>query len=170
MSRSLALFGIGLVFGGGVGFLIAAANGVTLDGHDHSSATGHDAHAAMKHGDMKKGHGKHGELLQLPEGTDVPTLDIAVKPDPMSGWNLHIVTDKFRFSPENASAPHVAGEGHAHIYLNGKKVARHYGPWFHIAEMPKGKNTVKVTLNANDHRALGVAGKPLEASISVDVD
>ena len=35
MDRSLALLGIGLVFGGGIGFLVAATNGVTLDGHEH---------------------------------------------------------------------------------------------------------------------------------------
>ena len=41
MDRSLALFAIGLVFGGGIGFAIAASNGVTFDGHDHGDPAAH---------------------------------------------------------------------------------------------------------------------------------
>ena len=51
MDRSLWLLVIGLVFGSGIGFVIAAGNGITLDGHDHNDpaqhgeAGGHSAHA-----------------------------------------------------------------------------------------------------------------------------
>ena len=64
----------------------------------------------------------------------------------------------------------MAGEGHAHVYVNGAKIARHYGPWMHIAAMPKGKNTVMVSLNSNDHRTLAVGDKPLMSSVSVTVE
>ncbi len=37
MQKPLALLIIGLFFGTGFGFLIAASNGITLDGHDHST-------------------------------------------------------------------------------------------------------------------------------------
>ena len=33
MDRSLWLLIIGLIFGGGIGFVTAAGNGITLDGH-----------------------------------------------------------------------------------------------------------------------------------------
>ncbi len=36
MDRSIAMLLIGLIFGGGLGFVVAAANGITLNGHDHS--------------------------------------------------------------------------------------------------------------------------------------
>ena len=36
INRQLALFGIGLLFGGVIGFLIAAGNGIEFSGHDHS--------------------------------------------------------------------------------------------------------------------------------------
>ncbi|MDW4496468.1 hypothetical protein R5H30_00625 [Sulfitobacter sp. D35] len=42
MDRGLFLFLIGLVFGGGIGFLLAAGYGVTLDGHDHGDSEQHD--------------------------------------------------------------------------------------------------------------------------------
>ena len=53
MNRTLSLFVIGLVFGGGLGFAIAAGNGVTFDGHDHADPSAHGGamdHAAMGHG------------------------------------------------------------------------------------------------------------------------
>ena len=41
MNRTLALFAIGLIFGGGIGFALAAGNGITFDGHDHGDAAQH---------------------------------------------------------------------------------------------------------------------------------
>ncbi|MGI9352581.1 MAG: hypothetical protein ACR2O3_13540 [Rhizobiaceae bacterium] len=159
MDRSIALFGIGLVFGGTAGFLAAAANGVTLDGHEHE-------HGVASHGSMDHGEKKHEELLAISAAV-APELNIVVIPDPKSGWNLKIDTGNFRFAPEKASTPHVSGEGHAHIYINGEKVARHYSNWFHIASLPEGENTITVSLNANDHRQLAVGEKAIEASTVV---
>jgi len=41
MQRSLSLLFIGLFFGAGLGFLVAASYGVTLDGHDHAAPHDH---------------------------------------------------------------------------------------------------------------------------------
>lgn len=172
MSRSLALFGIGLVFGGGIGFLVAAGNGVTLDGHDHSDPR---AHGESAHDDMHDtmnangAHASHGAVISLPDAIDAPRLDVAITPDPVSGWNLHLMVLNFRFAPEHASRPHIPGEGHAHVYMNGTKIARLYGPWFHIANLPAGDNEVIVTLTANDHSQLAVGDKPLRQVVTVSV-
>lgn len=166
MSRALALFGLGLLFGGAAGFLAAASSGVTFDGHEHDqNLAGKHSSTKPKHG----GHGAHGELLRLEKSELSPSLKIHVKKDRISGWNLNILVKNFSFSPENASGTHKDGEGHAHIYINGKKVARHYGDWFHIAKLSNGKNSVKVVLNSNDHRSLAVGDAPLEASAMVEV-
>ena len=169
MDRSLALLGIGLVFGGGIGFLVAAANGVTLDGHDHDA---HDAPTSHSdHGDpaTPAAH-NHDELLSLPAGGNMPTLEIAVVKDPVAGWNLQLTTGNFRFAPEHASQPHMAGEGHAHVYVNGDKIARLYGPWMHIASLPEGTAHLEVTLNSNDHRALAIDGTPIRAMVMIEND
>lgn len=162
----IAMLLIGLVFGAGIGFVVAASYGVALDGHDHAA---HDAadgetaqpdHAAAGHADA------HGEPVALPLGTNTPTLAITLEPDPVSGWNLHVDTVNFRFAPESAGAAHVPGDGHAHVYVDGVKIARLYGPWMHIAALPPGA-TVEVTLNANDHRPLAVHGHLLSATVKV---
>lgn len=164
MDRSLALLAIGLVFGGGIGFVIAAANGVTLDGHDHD---GHNT-ASTEHAEHA-GHA-HGNMLSLPTGSDAPKLDITVVKDPMSGWNLHVKTENFRFAPDRASLSHVAGEGHAHVYVNGAKFARLYGPWMHIAALPEGSVKIEVALNTNDHRPFAIDDVPVSATVTITRD
>lgn len=158
MDRSVALLLIGIVFGGAAGFVVAAGSGATLGGHDHGShdaaADGHDAHAAM-----------HDVPHDVPAAPDAPALAIALTPDPVAGWNLRLRTEGFRFAPARAGAAHVPGEGHAHVYVDGTKIARLYGPWMHIPALPDGA-TVEVTLNANDHRPLAVAGRPVAARVS----
>ncbi len=125
-----------------------------------------DKKMAGSHGD---GHGKHDhtDLVEMPAGMPVPTVSVKLSPDPMSGWNLHVTTENFRFAPEQASRAHRPGEGHAHIYVDGMKIARLYGPWFHIGKMPSGARQVLITLNTNDHRHYAAAGKPIQASVPV---
>lgn len=158
MDRSLALFAIGLIFGGGIGFAIAASNGVTFDGHDHDDPA---VHGGVNHGgaDHARMHGQHIALA----AEDAPSLAIRVTPDPMSGHNLFVETEGFAFAPQNASGDNQPGEGHAHVYVNGAKIGRLYGPWLHLPDLPKGAVTVEVTLNANDHRPLAVNGAPITA-------
>ena len=158
----LGLFLIGLVFGGGVGFLVAASNGITLDGHDH--AIDHGAGHQMADGD----HGNHDAPLEVVGGA-VPRVEIMVMPDPVSGFNLNVMTTDFTFAPRAAGMVHVEGEGHAHVYIDGTKLSRLYGEWMHIASLPSGEVEVEVTLNSNDHRTLSVGGKPISAKAMVTV-
>lgn len=161
MPRSLALFAIGLIFGGGAGFVTAAGNGITFDGHDHSDpahhGSGHRA-GAMAH--------DHAQPLDLPAGPGAPAVSIALHKDPMSGWNLQVMPQNFRFAPQNASAADRPGEGHAHVYVNGEKLARLYAGWMHIPALPEGAE-ITVSLNTNSHRPLTVGGAPVSAKAPV---
>lgn len=160
MDRTIGMLIIGLIFGGGIGFVIAAGNGITFDGHDHGENLAHSSQSA------EHGH-DHSKTLSVPSGANPPSLKIEVTPDPMSGWNLHVMPSNFRFSPENASKAHVEGEGHAHVYVNGRKLARLYGSWMHLDHLPAGDVTIRVTLNTNDHLQLAVDGKPVMAEAVV---
>lgn len=164
MSRSLALFAIGLVFGGGIGFVTAAGNGVTFDGHDHANPNQHGGADQMAE---MTAH-EHTTAVNVAAGTDAPSVAIEVQKDPMAGWNLHVTPQNFRFSPENASTGNIAGEGHAHVYVNGTKLGRLYGNWLHLNALPTGKVEIKVSLNANSHSPLMVEGVEVAASVTVD--
>jgi hypothetical protein len=77
--------------------------------------------------------------------------------------------DNFRFVPEHASRAHVLGEGHAHLYINGNKVTRLYGEWYHIPALSPGTHKIVVTLNANSHEDLVVKGKVISNKQEVRV-
>ncbi|MGI9370173.1 MAG: hypothetical protein ACR2O2_15180 [Ruegeria sp.] len=164
MTRSLALFVIGLIFGGGAGFVLAAANGVTLDGHDHSDPLQHGgSHPETTAHD-------HSNSINMPAGPNAPGLEIDLIKDPMAGWNLHVQPQNFRFAPENASTADKPGEGHAHVYVNGEKIARLYGNWLHLTDLPSGPVEVEVSLNTNSHSALTVGDAPVSAKLIIQVD
>ncbi|MEW9918086.1 hypothetical protein AB2B41_00590 [Marimonas sp. MJW-29] len=165
MNRTLSLFVIGLIFGGGIGFTIAAGNGITFDGHDHGDPAQHGAasnHGGADHAAM------HAALFDIP-ASDAPTVAISVTPDPMAGFNLHVMTENFAFSPLNASGRNLTGEGHAHLYVNGVKHGRLYAEWMHLDNLPKGEVEIAVSLNTNDHRPLAVGGSAITARQIIEV-
>ena len=163
MSRSLALFAIGLIFGGGVGFVIAAGSGSTFDSHDHADPSQHGSNAEMAAHD-------HSAAANLPADSNAPSVAIKMIKDPMAGWNLHVTPQNFRFSPENASTEEILGEGHAHVYINGEKLGRLYANWIHLPSLPDGDVEIKVSLNGNSHSPLMVGGLPVEAKLIVQAD
>ncbi len=94
-----------------------------------------------------------------------PQIDLELFEDKFSGYALHIKTDHFRFAPEHTGGVHVPQEGHAHIFIDNKKVGRAYAPWIYIAPQGPGVHQIKVTLNTNDHRHYLFNGKPIESKL-----
>ena len=99
-----------------------------------------------------------------------PSLQARVARDPVSGWNLEIVTENFAFAPGAAGLASIPGEGHAHVYLNGEKIARVYGNWYHIASAPSGDILLRVSLNDNAHHPLYLDGEPIEVVLALPTD
>jgi hypothetical protein len=118
--------------------------------------------------DASKPHA-HG-MLMVDDWANPPTIDANIFKDPESGWNLHVVTTNFIFNAAAAGHDNVEGEGHAHIYVNGDKLGRLYGDWYHIGGLSPGQHDVKVSLNANDHSALHRNGEELAAQVTVTVE
>ncbi|MGR3605204.1 hypothetical protein [Sulfitobacter sp.] len=155
MTRALGLFLIGLVFGGGLGFTVAAGNGITFDGHSHGDPVAHDM-----------AHDTPVDVLAV----DAPQITMDLALDPVEGYNLQVQTRNFTFTPEAIGLENVLGGGHAHAYVNDEKLCRVYGEWMHIAHLPKGDVTVEVALYSNNHSPLTVAGQPIAASTRLIVD
>ncbi len=112
----------------------------------------------------------HSKLLSVPPGPNVPKIKVNILSDATGGWNVHIITENFKFSPENVNEAPVDGEGHAHIFINDVKFARVYSPWFHIGKLPSGKVSIRVALNANNHQTLAVADVPLSVTTELTVN
>lgn len=79
MNTGLPLLAIGLVLGGGIGFTIAAANGISKN--PQRLKTVHD----------------HSLILTLADSLVSLRLAVETIPDPDGGWNLHIQTENFTF-------------------------------------------------------------------------
>ncbi|MEO0914921.1 MAG: hypothetical protein AAFY59_18390, partial [Pseudomonadota bacterium] len=121
----------------------------------------------------KEGHShghSHGSMRVVPEGAAAPTLALAAAPDTMSGYNLHLMTENFTFSPAKTGTETEAVEGHAHLYINDVKVGRVYSNWVHIPAdwLGADMNAVRVTLNDNMHNDWAVGDKMVAAEIMLE--
>ena len=144
-----------------------ADGGGTPGGDNGSAANAHDAngHGANGHGADGHGGGSHGPLE-----SEVPvSVGIAATTDDAGGVNVHIATEGWRWAPENVNEAHRPGEGHAHIYVDGTKINRIYGPDYYLSGLAAGERRIRVTLNANSHQELEWDGQPLEAAAVVTI-
>lgn len=116
--------------------------------------------ATFGHGN---GHGHDHDQIEVSTFPAMPSVTLDVKPDPVDGYNLHVRTENFRWAPENVNGEDRSGEGHAHLYINGDKVARLYGPWYHLNGLEPG-DSIRVTLSSNSHADLVRNGEPVAAS------
>ena len=111
----------------------------------------------------------HMQVIELADADKPPAIELEVIEDLESGWNVHIETQNFVFSPEECGKEHIDGQGHAHLYIDGKKVARLYGSWYHIPELPIGRHEIKVSLTSNNHSLYAMNGVPVSATQSLVV-
>jgi hypothetical protein len=164
--QTAVIAAISLLIGIGGGFIIGRA--YTLSTHTHDTAmTGgsgenHPHNAGDSHGEGEHAH----EALEV-SGDKAPTVLLKVTKDAKSGWWVHVDTINYRFAPEHANQENVIGEGHGHLYVDGKMVSRLYGPDYHYNEEFTGERTFKVTLNGNSHVEYKVDGKPVVAEVTV---
>ena len=128
------------------------------------SVLSNDSHHGELHS-MAHPASHHG-TLSIDQDDIIPSIkQLVLTKDPMSGWNLFIDTENFRFSPDHVGTAHVPGEGHAHLYINGQKVARLYSPWFYLPATEDPMLEIKVTLNANSHEVMQRKGKSIALSM-----
>ncbi len=107
-------------------------------------------------------------LLELSTtATPIPRINLRADRDPHGGWNLQLIAQNFRFTPEAVNQVALPGSGHAHLHVDGSKRARLYGPWFHLPDLGKGTHQIRVTLNSNDHRVLAMYGEPIAATLEL---
>jgi hypothetical protein len=102
-----------------------------------------------------------------------PTALLELKKDPTGGFNVQVKTTNFTWRPEKASMKHVPGEGHAHVFLDGRKIMRIYNEWFHLNTFQfatrAGEQLLSVEFVGNDHAPYTVQGTPVGDTQIVDV-
>lgn len=144
------IFALGFMIGGvGVSMVDISTSQTKTEAHSHSSDLLH-THESMEH-----------TTFDVSAWQNTPSVDILVIKDPKSGWNLWVDVANFTFAPQSSSLPNIEGEGHAHLYIDGEKITRLYGEWFHIPELASGKHVITVDLTTNDHMILVSGGEKI---------
>lgn len=124
-------------------------------------------HHEMPH-QTNDNHHEHGTFM-IPKGELIPTVKLVVHNDSKKGWNLEVKITNFTFAPDKVNQESKFNEGHAHIYINGKKLTRLYGNWYYLESLPSGKNELKVSLNTNNHETLVSEGKMIEDAVIITI-
>ncbi|UFJ42721.1 hypothetical protein LOK74_09600 [Brevibacillus humidisoli] len=85
-------------------------------------------------------------------GSPKPELSLDVTLEGDEAY-VKMLTENFRFVREDSteSADPVHGEGHAHLYLDGRFWQMLYEPEFKIKQLPKGEHEIRVELNYSNH-------------------
>ena len=124
----------------------------------------------MEHNEVKEvSHEEHMHDMLEVESKKIPKVTLEAEKDLKDGFNIKLTTENFTFTPEKVNSDPVQNEGHAHVFINGVKVARVYSKYFHIPgdKFTPGENTISVTLNANNHSEWVVTGAHVEAEVKV---
>ena len=148
-------------------------HGESSDGHGHGeSSDGHgedessDGHG---HGESSDGHG-HDSVSEDRIESEVPvSVRIGATVKPGGNVQVFITTENWSWAPDDVDSDHVPGSGHAHIYVDGEKIDRVFGPTYVLTGLSPGVREVRVTLNANSHNELLVDGEPVEDTVMVTV-
>jgi hypothetical protein len=105
--------------------------------------------------------------------TVAPKASLELQKDPTGGFNVHVVTSNFVWRPEQASKQHVFGEGHAHVYLDGRKIMRIYSEWFHLNTYQfstrAGEQLLSIEFVGNDHAPYTIQGNPIGSEQIINV-
>ena len=116
------------------------------------------------------GNGSHEhQKMEVPQGQPVPTVDVVMHKDAKKGWNLEAKVTNFEFAPDKVNTVAEPGKGHAHLFVNGKKITRLYSSWYYLENLDRGENRIKVSLNANNHADWTSNGKLIEDTEIVQV-
>ena len=137
----------------------AGKDNILNHSHNQHNHNQHKQHNQHKHSNL--------EVSDFEKSTPIPRISFIIEPDSMSGWNIHISTEHFRFAPENVNTHVKTNEGHAHLYINNHKMARLYGNWYHLKNLMPGKHEVRITLNANDHSNWSHQGQVIAATQTI---
>jgi len=133
-----------------------------------TGCAGHPLHEHNHDGYSSSGtHEMHHQKIDVSGFKKIPKIDVQVTADAKDGWNIEVITENFQFAPETVNGDSVQGEGHAHLYLDGKKIARLYGPWYHLTGVPVGQHLIRVTLNDNNHSELAIGDETIAAEIEI---
>ena len=111
----------------------------------------------------------HQQQLPVPEGRPLPQIALELARDSEDGFNLHVELRNFHMESPSFSSGSYDGilSGHAHLYLNGKKLTRLYSADLHLPArlFREGINSLQLSINDHNHAVWAVDKEPIQATI-----
>ena len=112
----------------------------------------------------------HGGMSHESLVSETPvSVSVVAHAEDSGAVNVHIMAEGWRWAPEEVNQEYTPGAGHAHIYVDGVKINRVYGPYYHLTGLEPGRREIRVTLNANSHADLLLNDQPVAATTVVMV-
>ena len=122
--------------------------------------------------------------VEVPAEVATPSLSLSVSRDWMAGLNLELHVADYELRPPPSGLDMAAlmqpsintetglAEGHAHLYINGLKVQRIYGPNVHLPEalFKPGLNQINVSINNHGHMYWTADGRQIMATLFINLD
>jgi hypothetical protein len=110
------------------------------------------ADSAGTDSDMEDGEHDHDAAPDAVawDGAEIPEVQVVVTGDPESGWDIAATITGFTFTSPSQT-DHVPGEGHTHVFVDGRLMSMSYEPIVHVDDLDPGEHQAMVTLSRNDH-------------------
>ncbi|MEV0175934.1 hypothetical protein AB0I00_33100 [Streptomyces sp. NPDC050803] len=120
-------------------------------------------------GELLEDTDEDGRAYREVDDEGAPEIGIEVQPEADDSWDVTLTVRNFRFSPPGAKSEAVAGQGLAHLYLNGRLITRLRTPEYRLpAELvPRGTHHVTARLYADDGTVWAVDGEPVESTADI---
>jgi len=136
----------------------------TSDAHERG-----DGVSASPVGKLLDESDEEGRLYREVDKKGAPEVSIEIQPDSGDSWDVTLTVDNFRFSPAGTRSVPMAGRGIAHLYLDGRTIARLRTAEYHLAGdlVPRGTHRVTARLYADDGTVWAVHGKPVESTADI---
>ena len=108
-------------------------------------------------------------FLKLSEDQPDPSVDLIAEQGKGGDWFVTISADDFRFTTLCVTEAEAVPLGHAHIIVDGRKVASAYHPVVKLGALAPGQRHIQAVLRGQDHRALLGRKGMIKADIIVTV-
>ena len=115
----------------------------------------------------KKTHLTHELKLPVDWEGDMPEIDFVAESAGNNEWLLRVGVTNFEFTPKNTGQAHRVGQGHMHLFVDGKKTTRLYGQPYFLSGLDEGERKLRVTLNSNDHRDYHINGHVVSSELTI---
>jgi len=117
----------------------------------------------------------HHQTAPVPANALSPEVSLQAVKDAMSGFNLTLLLKNYQLMlpaadlAQTTVVDNASLSGHAHLYVNGKKIQRIYGRFVHIPKtlLKAGENTIRVTLNNHNHANWSLDGKVVQSELTL---